>query len=200
MNRAAIRECRTGDFGEGRQRTFGLEPEVTLAGVGVRPRRREEAGHDRRSQLRGGRSRARRGALPAQLRDAPASHDAAEPARAGGPDGPAPDPARGGTRRRRPASSPWECEAGGVSQPVRGSRGRSERRSLLASSPCPCLAMLRQHRARFPGVTGEAGAVVLSGSENQIPAAAARLRATESKRTAEKRAAVAADGDGERAV
>jgi hypothetical protein len=44
---------------------------------------------------------------------------------------------------------------------------------------------------------GEAGAFLfLSGSENRIPAAAARLLATESKRTAEKRAAVAADGDG----
>jgi hypothetical protein len=60
-----------------------------------------------------------------------------------GPDRPAPGPTRGRTRRRRPASSPWECGAGGVSQPVRGSCGRSERRSLVASSPCPCLAMLR---------------------------------------------------------
>jgi hypothetical protein len=52
-------------------------------------------------------------------------------------------------------------------------------------------------RARFQGVMGEAGAFLfLSGSENRIPAAAARLLATESKRTAEKRAAVAADGDG----
>lgn len=108
--------------------TFRFESEVPQTGVGQGRRRRcrltrglgrrrEEGGHERGLQQRGW-QRARRGTLPAQLRDAAPAHHTLEPPRArpiaaARPGGPREGEARGAHGRGRRHCGEGEQEGGG---------------------------------------------------------------------------------------